>query len=143
MLINNKFWLLVWLIWALPLLGSKGFLLAGWKPLLNILGLSFSLASGMLWDVCFCALISYFFSSFFIKYNLLSNWFPYNTQCSPQQVPSSMSITHFPLSPTPLSLFSVSTSLLWFASLPFCNFFSLPLPHGLQFRVLTIVQKES
>ena len=37
---------------------------------------------------------------FNIKYNLLSNWFPYNTQRSSQQVPSSMPITHFPLSPT-------------------------------------------
>ena len=32
--------------------------------------------------------------------NLLLNWFPYSTQCSSQQVPSSLPITHFPLSPT-------------------------------------------
>ena len=45
---------------------------------------------------------------------------PYNPQCSSQQVPSSMPITHFPLSPMlPINpqLFSVFKSLLWFASL--------------------------
>ena len=31
----------------------------------------------------------------------MSNWFPYNTQCSSQKVPSSISITHPPLPPTP------------------------------------------
>ena len=31
----------------------------------------------------------------------MSNWFPYSTQCSSQQVPSSLPITHFPLSLTP------------------------------------------
>ena len=32
-----------------------------------------------------------FYSLFFFSiWNLLSNWFPYNTQCSPQQVPSSV-----------------------------------------------------
>ena len=46
----------------------------------------------------------------------------YNTQCSSQQVPSLMPITHLAHSPpnTPpaaLRLFSVSKSLLWFASL--------------------------
>ena len=42
---------------------------------------------------------------------------------------------HHPLPPlphtTPLSLFSAFKSLLWFASLPLCNSFPLPLPHGL------------
>ena len=37
----------------------------------------------------------------FLIYNLLSDWFPYNTQCSSQQVHSWMPITHFPLSPQP------------------------------------------
>ena len=40
---------------------------------------------------------------FLIRY-LLSNWFLYNNQCSSQQVPSSMPITHFP-SPCPSTLF--------------------------------------
>ena len=55
--------------------------------------------------------LKFFF--FFFKYNLSTNWFPYNTQGSSQQVPSSMPITHFPLPPSPpstLSLFSVSKS---------------------------------
>lgn len=38
-------------------------------------------------------LLHLFLSFFIIKYNLLSNWFPYNTQCSSQQVPSSISST--------------------------------------------------
>ena len=38
---------------------------------------------------------------FYFKYNLLSNWFLYNTQCSSLQVPSSMPIIHFLLSLTP------------------------------------------
>ena len=38
---------------------------------------------------------------FFLIWNLLSNWFPYNTQCSSQQVPSSIPITHPRLPPTP------------------------------------------
>ena len=41
------------------------------------------------------------FLFFFLIWNLLSSWFPYNTQCSSQQAPSSMPITHFPLPPTP------------------------------------------
>ena len=42
---------------------------------------------------------SFFFPFFFN--NLSSNWFPYNTQRSSQQMPSSVPITHFPLPPTP------------------------------------------
>ena len=36
---------------------------------------------------------------YFLIWNLLSNWLPYNTQCSSQKVPPSISITHFPLPP--------------------------------------------
>ena len=39
----------------------------------------------------------------FFKYNLLPNWLTYNTQCSSQQVPSSVPIIHFPLSLTPIN----------------------------------------
>ena len=58
-----------------------------------------------------------------------------NTQCSSQQVPSSMPITHFPhlpSSPPPstLSLFSIFKSLLWFASLSVFILFFLPFPYG-------------
>ena len=42
--------------------------------------------------------ISFFFPNI---WNLLSNWFPYNTQCSSQKVPSSIPIPHPPRPPTP------------------------------------------
>ena len=42
-----------------------------------------------------------FLKIIFLIWNLLSHWFPYNTQCSSQQVPSSIAITHPPLPPTP------------------------------------------
>ena len=38
---------------------------------------------------------------FFNIWNLWSNWFPYNTPCSSQKVPSSIPITHPPFPPTP------------------------------------------
>ena len=58
---------------------------------------------------------------FFNVWDLLSDWSPYNTQCSSQKMPSSIPITPPPLPPTPpstLSLFSVFKSLLCFGSLP-------------------------
>ena len=86
-------------------------------------------------------LLLFIYTTFSFFLNLLSNWFPYNTQCSSQQVPSSMPITLFPLSPTPstLSLFSVFKSLLWFASCPvFILFFlSFPYDHLLNFSPST------
>ena len=53
----------------------------------------------------------------FFKNSLLSNWFPYNTQCSSPQVPSSITTTSFPFSPFPFSSFSAFNSLSSFASL--------------------------
>ena len=54
-----------------------------------------------------------------------------NTQCSSQQVPSSVPITHPPLAPTSINpQFSVFKSLLCFGSLSHSNlslFFFLPL----------------
>ena len=79
----------------------------------------------------FLLLLIYFY--FCIKYNLLSNWFPYNTQCSSQQVPS-MPITHFPLSPTPHQPSVCSQYLRVPYGLPplSVTFFPpLPLPTGL------------
>ena len=45
-----------------------------------------------------------FLKYFYIKYNLLSNWFPYNTPCTSQQVPSSIPITHPPPLHSPSTL---------------------------------------
>ena len=62
---------------------------------------------------------------FFIKYNLLSNWLPHSTQCSSQQVPSSLPIPHLPLPPIHPQLLK---SLLWFASLLLCLYLFFPFP---------------
>ena len=67
---------------------------------------------------------------FFNIWSLLSNWFPYNTQCSSQKVPSSMPITHPLLPPTPhqpsvcSQFLRVSYALALFHS----NLFFFPCP---------------
>ena len=58
----------------------------------------------------------------------------YDTQCSSQQVPSSMPITHFPLSLAPPCHQVCSLYLRVSSGLPpslFVTIFPLPLPHGL------------
>ena len=71
----------------------------------------------------------------FLIWNLLSNWFPYNTQCSSQQLPSSMNITHFPLLPTPHQPSVYSQFLRVSYGLPpsLTNFFLLPFPSPMVF----------
>lgn len=65
------------------------------------------------------------FLNFFFQFYIFFNIIYYQIgQCSSQQVPSSMPITHFPFSPpSSLILFSVFRSILWFASLSLCNYF--------------------
>ena len=65
---------------------------------------------------------------FFNIWTLLSNWFPYNTQCSSQKVPSSIPITLNPQPSSTLSFFSVFKSLLCFGSLPLSPLFFFPSP---------------
>ena len=71
---------------------------------------------------------------FFNVWNLLSNRFPYNTQCSSQKTPSSIPIPHPPLPPTPHQPSVCSQFLrVSYALAPSLSnlFFFLPLPHGL------------
>ena len=72
---------------------------------------------------------SLYYRYFFIR-NSLSNWFPYNSQCSSQQVPSSMPITHFPLPPDPHqpSVYSQSFSVSYGLPPSLSNVFISPSP---------------
>ena len=71
----------------------------------------------------------------------MSNWFPYNTQCSSQQMPSSMPITHFPLSPNPHQPSVFSQYLRVFYGLPpslSVTFFPPSPPHWSSVKFLRI-----
>ena len=78
----------------------------------------------------FILLIWYIFLLYFYEYNLLSNRFPYQTSAHPNRCPSQCPSPTFPSSgpPSTLGLFSAFKTLLWFASLPLCNFFPFPSP---------------
>ena len=85
-----------------------------------------------------CFFLSFFldpkgFIYLFIKYNLSSNWFPYNTQGSSQQVPSWMPITHLPLSPSHQPSVCSQYLRIFYGLLPSLSviFSPLLLPHGL------------
>ena len=98
----------------------------------------------------------FYFLNYFLKYNLLSSQLTYgvyrvlltsgvdshdssltyNTQCSSQQVPSSMPITYFPLLPPHHQLSVCSLYLRVSYSLPpslFETIFSFPFPQRLLF----------
>ena len=130
----------------------------------------FIVAFRISFEVCQCYYRCYYSNSLlilflFFKYNLLSSWLTYsvysvllvlgvdsrdssltyNTQCSSQQVPSSMPITHFPspLHPPPpqltLSLFFVFKRPYGLPpSLSVCNCFSPSLPPWSSVKFLKI-----
>ena len=81
-----------------------------------------------------------FFVGFFLLclfclfFNIIYCQIGFHTTPSAHPKKCSLQCNH-PLSPTPhppstLSLFSVCKSFLWFSSLPLCNVFPFPLPHG-------------
>ena len=75
-----------------------------------------------------------FFTIFLNIWNLLSNWFPYNSQCSSQKMPFSIPIIHPPLPPTPHqpSVSSQFLSVSYALALSHSNLFifSFPSPLG-------------
>ena len=71
---------------------------------------------------------------FFLVWNL-SNWFPYNTQCSSQKVPSSIPIIHPPLPPTPhqSSVYSQFLRVSYGLALSLSNLFFFFFPSPMDF----------